>query len=84
MRVFLYLTSHLFNNIFYLLSARKHQFFRYACHKNAHLRKANSAFSEFFAGAQETASLSSQASKLAFSYLTLSFPASTIFRYKSS
>ena len=29
------------------MSARKHQFLRYACQKNAHLRKVNSAFSDF-------------------------------------
>jgi len=31
----------------YLVSARKHQFLRYACPKIAHLRKVNSAFSGF-------------------------------------
>jgi len=45
------------------VSARKHQFtrklvsfasvLRYARQKNAHLRKVNSVFSEFFADAQE-------------------------------
>lgn len=29
------------------MSARKHQFLRYARQKNAHLRKVNSAFSDF-------------------------------------
>jgi hypothetical protein len=35
------------SNEYYIVSARKRQFLRYTCQKNAHLRKVNSAFSDF-------------------------------------